>query len=271
MKTKAVLCIVAHSDDLTFAAGGTVIRFVEKGYTVYEVVVTDNSKGSHELSADELVRVNEEEAKKAAVILGLDDVIFLGYKDGELSDVPLTELREKCMRVIRQVQADVLITWDPFAPYEPHPDHRMVGMAAMEAAKFAALPLYHPEHMEQGLELYYVGERYYFAKHPVDANKIVDISGQIDRKIDTLCQHESQMKFMLDGLKVEMEAAGISVPSISGLARDDYRGLIEARVRAHCAEIGKKLKLGYAEQFRYEAFYRLQFFAAEEVKRVADF
>jgi LmbE family N-acetylglucosaminyl deacetylase len=271
MGAKTVICVVAHADDLTFAAAGTVIRFVEKGYKVYEVVVTDNGKGSHELSTEALVRANQEEAKKAAVIMGIDDVIFLGYKDGELGDVPSTELRERIMQIIRYVQADVLMTWDPFAPYEPHPDHRAVGMAATEAAKFAALPLYHPEHIDDGLELHYVGERYYFAKHPVDADKIVDIAGQIDRKIDALCQHESQMKFLVDGLKMEMAAAGISVPLIEGVARNEYRTVVEAAVRGYAAQIGRSLKLTYAERFRYEGFYRLQFFAAEDLKRVADF
>ena len=271
MGAKTVICVVAHADDLTFAAGGTVIRFVEKGYRVYQVVATDNGKGSHELSTAELVRANQEEAKKAAVIMGIDDVIFLGYKDGELGDVPSSKLREKIMQIIRYVQADVLMTWDPFAPYEPHPDHRAVGMAAMEAAKFAALPLFHPEHVDDGLELRYVGERYYFAKHPVDADKIVDIAGQIDRKIDALCQHESQMKFLMDGLRMEMAAAGISVPMIEGLPRNEYRTLVEAVVRGYASQIGRTLKLTYAERFRYEGFYRLQFFAEEDLKRVADF
>ena len=271
MRAKIVLCVVAHADDLEFMAAGTVIRFVEKGYTIYEVIATDNSKGSYELSAEELVSVSEQEAKKAAEVMGLDDVIFLRYRDGELSDVPLNELREKLMRIIRRVQPNVLMTWDPFAPYETHQDHRTVAMAATEAADFASLPLYHPEHVEQGLEPCYVGERYYFAKHPVDVNMIVDLSGQIDKKIDALCQHECQMKLTLDGVKAEMEAAGISIPSVSSLARDEYRALIEAGIRARCAEIGKKLGVEYAEEFRYEGFDMLQLFAAEEVKRIADF
>jgi LmbE family N-acetylglucosaminyl deacetylase len=271
MKAKTVLCIVAHADDLEFMAAGTVIRFAEKGYKVYEVIVTDNSKGSYELSADELVRISEREAKNAAEILRLDDLIFLRYKDGELSGVPLNELREKCMRIIRQLQADVLMTWDPFAPYETHQDHRMVGMAATEAAHFASMPLFHPEHMRQGLEPDYVGEVYYFAKNPVDVNKVVDISDQIDRKIEALCKHECQMKLTVDGVKLEMEAAGITLPSIASLNRDEYRVLIDAGIRMRAAEIGKEAGFDYAESFRYEGFDMLRLFAPEEVTRIADF
>jgi LmbE family N-acetylglucosaminyl deacetylase len=271
MKAKTVLCAVGHADDLEFMAAGTVIRLVEKGYRTYEVIATDNSKGSYELTADELVAASEEEAKEAAAVLGLDDVFFLRYRDGELSDVRLNELREKFMRIIRQVQADVLMTWDPFAPYETHPDHRMVGMAATEAADFASLPLYHPEHMEQKLEPWYVGERYYFAKHPVGVNKIVDISGQIDRKIEALCKHECQMKLTIDAIKIEVQAAGISIPALSGLKREDYRVLVDAGVRKACADAGKKIGVDYAEEFRYEGFDMLARFAADDVRRIADF
>jgi len=268
---KTVLCAVAHADDLEFMAAGTVLRFIEKGYKVYEVIATDNGKGSYELTAEELVRVSEEEAKLAAEVLGLDDVFFLRYTDGELSDVPLNELREKFMRIIRQVQADVLMTWDPFAPYETHQDHRMVGMAATEAADFASLPLYHPEHMQQRLEPYYVGERYYFAKHPVNANKVVDISRQIDRKISALCKHECQMKLTLDAIKVEMQASGIDVPAISSMKSDEYHVLIDTAIRKVCSEVGEKIGVEYAEEFRYEGFGMLARFAADDVRRIADF
>ena len=271
MKIKAVVCIVAHADDLEFMAAGTVIRFVENGHQVYEVIATDNSKGSYELPAEKLARVSEEEAKNAAQVMGLDDVFFLRYKDGELSDVPLNELREKFMRIMRQVQADVLMTWDPFTPYETHPDHRMVAMAATEAADFAPLPLYHPEHIKQGLEPTYVAERYFFAKHPVDVNKVVDISDQIDRKIHALCMHDCQMKLTFDNIKLEMEALGTSIPIISGLSRDDYRGLIDFAIRQRCAQVGERIGAGYAEEFRYQAFDMIRNFADDEVKRFADF
>ena len=271
MKIKTVVCIVAHADDLEFMAAGTVIRLVENGHQVYEVIATDNSKGSYELPAAKLARVSEEEAKNAAQVMGLDDVFFLRYKDGELSDVPLNELREKFIRIIRQVEADVLITWDPFAPYETHQDHRMVAMAATEAADFASLPLYHPEHIDQGLEPTYVAERYYFAKHPVDVNKVVDITDQIDRKIYALCMHDCQMKLTFDNIKLEMDALGTTVPIISGLSRDDYRGLIDYAIRQRSAQVGERIGVDYAEEFRYQAFDMLPHFAADEVNRVADF
>src|SRR5213080_292351 len=98
------------------------------------------------------------------------------------------------MGAIRRHKPDVLFTWDPHAPYEEHQDHRAVAWAATEAAMFAHFPLYHPEHREEGLEPHYVGERYFFAKSPRDANKTVDISDYIEPKIEALCEHVCQME-----------------------------------------------------------------------------
>lgn len=270
-KKKVVLVVVAHADDLEFLAGGTVALFVQKGYDVYELIVTDNSKGSYVLDADELVKVSEEEAKRAGEILGLKEVRFLRYVDGTLADVRLDELREKFMRTIRELKVDVLMTWDPFAPYESHPDHRQVAMASLEAADFADIPLYYPEHFEDGLEPRYVGEKYFFAKSPVDVNKVVDISSTIDLKIEALLAHDCQMKLTVDGLKREAEAAGLKLGLVDEIDRGNYQNVIEMAIRAFCAEVGQKTGVDYAEQFRYTQFGMLARFAEDELDAISDF
>ena len=69
-KKKTVLVIVAHADDMEFMAAGTVARFVfEKGYDVYEYILTDNSKGSYRLPPHELVETSAREAREAGRVL----------------------------------------------------------------------------------------------------------------------------------------------------------------------------------------------------------
>ena len=227
MKIKTVLCVVAHPGDLELMAGGVVLRFAEKGYKIFEVVATSGNKGSYELSSTQLAAVSERETLDAAEVLGLDDVIPLRYDEGELAALPPNELCGQFVAAIRRVQPDILMTWDPNAPRETSRDRRTVGAAAAEAADVASIPLYHPEHMRDGLEPHYVGERYYFAGSAAGADKIVDISAQIEGKIEAICKHESRMKFLLDTVKAEIEAAGISLPAISGLNRDNHRELVE--------------------------------------------
>jgi len=247
-----VLILVAHADDTEFMAGGTVAKFCAEGREVVEVITTDNSRGTFELSPEQIVPQSEDEARRAAKILGKKEVLFLGYSDGMLSDVPLNELREKFMNIIRKYRPKTVMTFDPWALFESHPDHRRVAFAAVEAISFSHFPLFHPEHIKEGLEPHLVSETYFIAKDNSLANKIVDTSDFIDKKIEALCAHDSQMKLTIDDLKLALEAAGADDETISGLDRNNYRPLLEIYVKAHDQEIGKKAGYDYAEEFRYE-------------------
>ena len=189
---------------MEFMAGGTIAKMADLGYEIREVIATNNERGTlhPEWSPRFTAEMRMDEARRGAKVLGVDpDIEFLGYEDGRLSEAPLNEVREECMRAIRRHRPDVLFTWDPWAPYEEHQDHRSIGLAATEAASFSHFPLYHPEHRSDGLEPHYVGERYFFAKSPRDVNKLVDITQQIERKVDALCEHVCQMELTVMELK----------------------------------------------------------------------
>ncbi len=257
MPPKSVLVIVAHADDMEFMAGGAIARMADMGYTIRQVIATNNERGSLDpgWSAEFTAEARREEARRGARVLGVDpDIEFLGYEDGRLSETPLNELREKCMRAIRRHQPDVLFTWDPFANYENHQDHRAVAWAAMEAASFSHFPLYHPEHRDDGLAPHYVGEHYYFAKVPQDADKVVDISDHIERKIDALCEHVSQMMLSVSSLQADLDGAGAKVPGLEELDPRNYRPLIDRQIRAWAAATGRKINVAYAEEFRRYRF-----------------
>jgi len=176
----------------------------------------------------------------------------LNYSDGMLGDVPVNELREKFMRLIRTYRPKTLITWDPWAPFEPHPDHRQTAFAAVEAAVFCHLPQFHPEHRREGLMPHFVPEYYYIAKEPVHANKVIDITPWIDKKIEALCAHDSQMKLTVDELKMAMAAFGAPADQLKLFDRNNYRGLLEFHVKGWAQEAGKKGGFPFGEEFRYE-------------------
>ncbi len=252
---KRVLVFEAHGDDLEFACGGTIAKFTDRGHEVHLCVATDNDKGSFELTADELRAVRDREVHGAARVLGLSGVTFLGYPDGELMEkAPLHILRGQFMRLIRQVKADIIFAWDPFTPYEGHPDHRQVAWAAHEAASFAHFPLYYPEHLKEGLEPYYVGEQWFFAKSPRDVNKYVDITDYIDRKIEALCQHESQMVLTVADIQNALRGSGLSYPPLENLDPHDYRELIADRIKRVASAVGHAAGYEYAEGFRRQRF-----------------
>jgi len=247
-KKKTVLVVVAHADDMEFMAAGTIARFVDElGYAVYEYILTDNSKGSYRLTSEELVKVSADEARTAGAILGLKEVRLEGYVDGNLADIPINVLRGQIMSMIREVRADIVISWDPFAPYEEHPDHRQVAMATLEAAHFSGNPLFYPEHPYSP---YQTTEMYWFAKAPLNAELFVDISTTIEKKIQALLAHECQMELTVEALAREAEMLEIDMPMLTDPdARDQ---LIEMGVRNYFGELGEKAGVAYAEQFRYE-------------------
>jgi LmbE family N-acetylglucosaminyl deacetylase len=255
--TKRVLVIVAHADDMEFMAGGTIAKMAGLGYEIREVIATNNERGTLDPDWDErfTAETRREEARRGAKVLGVNpDVEFLGYEDGRLSETPLNELRERCMRAIRTHRPDVLFTWDPFTPYEEHQDHRAVALAATEAASFSHFPLYHPEHRGEGLDPHYVGERYYFAKSPRETNKIVDISDYIDRKIDALCEHVCQMEMTVAEAQIGLQASGLEVPMLGEADPKNYRPIIDAQIRAWAGAVGHRSGFAYGEEFRRVRF-----------------
>ena len=115
--SKRILIIVAHADDMEFMAAGTIARMTDVGYEAHEIIATNNERGT--LDSDWSPRftadTRREEARRGAKVLGVNpDVEFLGYEDGRLSETPLNELRERCIRAIRAHKPDILFTWDPF-------------------------------------------------------------------------------------------------------------------------------------------------------------
>ena len=80
------MVVVAHADDAEYGCSGTVAKWCAEGWEVVYVMCTDGSKGSADpnMSPDILVKVREEEQLNAGKVLGLKDVVFLGYEDSML-------------------------------------------------------------------------------------------------------------------------------------------------------------------------------------------
>jgi LmbE family N-acetylglucosaminyl deacetylase len=254
-RRKRVVVFEAHGDDMEFTCGGAIAKFADRGHEVTLVVATDNDKGSFELTADELRAARDREINSGAKVLGIARVICLGYSDGELREqAPPAVLREQFIRIIREVRADIIFTWDPFAPYEGHPDHHAVAMAAHEAASFAHFPLYEPQQIKEGLKAHHVGEQWYFAKAPRDVNTYVDITHYIDKKVEALLCHESQMVLTVRDLQYTLEASGLDVPWLAKLDPHEYREIIDRQIRSVAKAVGQQAGFEYAEGFRRTGF-----------------
>lgn len=195
-----ILIIVAHPDDIEFGVGGSVAMWTDAGDEVSYVIVTDGSAGSNAKDADlgALVRQRELEQLEAAGIVGVRDVRFLGYKDGELQ--PTLGLRRDLTRIIREVQPYRVVIMDPTAvlinmessDYINHPDHRAAGEAALYAIFPSAetRPIF-SDLLAEGYEPHHVQEVYIALTDK--PNLAVDITPVWERKMKSLLAHRSQV------------------------------------------------------------------------------
>lgn len=194
---KRVLMIFAHPDDMEFGCAGTAARWADEGYEICLCVVTDGASGSDDpdMTPAKLSHARKEEQAAANKMLGIGSMVNLDRPDGMV--VPDLALRRDLVRVIRQFKADVIVCQDPTVyfygnQYINHPDHRAVATAAIEALFPAAGNRnYFPELLDDGLEPIKITEVY--ISNAREADVWVDITSTIDRKIDALRLHSSQM------------------------------------------------------------------------------
>jgi LmbE family N-acetylglucosaminyl deacetylase len=193
----SALVVVAHPDDIEFGCAGTVARWVQEGARVTYALLTNGAAGSSdpEMTRERLAELREAEQRVSAKVVGVDQVEFLGYEDGLLE--ASLEVREKIVRLIRRVRPEVVMTTDPttryFADrYINHPDHRAAG----EATLAAVIPgsdtrLAYPELLEEGLEPVKLTGVWMMMN--TEPNLVVDIGDFIDKKIESLSCHVTQL------------------------------------------------------------------------------
>jgi LmbE family N-acetylglucosaminyl deacetylase len=193
-----ILGVFAHPDDAEFTCGGSAAVWADGGAQITYVIVTNGAAGSNDpaQNLDELIKTREAEQRAACETLGVTDLIFLGHADGTLQ--PTIELRRELTRIIRKIKPDRVVTGDPTAvfygtDYINHPDHRAAAEAAIYAVFPSAVtrPIF-PELLAEGYEPHQVKE-VYISGDTASANVFVDISTAIDRKIEALRCHKSQL------------------------------------------------------------------------------
>lgn len=138
--SRSMLCVQPHPDDNEVGAGATIAKLAASGCKITYLTVTDGGMGTLDPGRDPagLAAVRRGEVEKSAGLLGVSDTLYLGFKDGGYADEKL--LCREIVSIIRRVRPEMVMTVDPFLPYEAHPDHRRVGMAVAEACLFSQFP-----------------------------------------------------------------------------------------------------------------------------------
>lgn len=192
-----VLAVTAHPDDVDFGSAGTIAGLAAAGAQVtYCVCTSGNAGGFDDTDRAEVPGLRQAEQRAAAAAVGVTDVRFLDYLDGQVTaDLPL---RRDITRMIRAVRPELVITHSPEINWAriavSHPDHRAVGEATLAAVyPDARNEFAHPELLaEQGL-LPWLVPRLWLSETPEERiNHTVDITDHIDAKVAALAAHRSQ-------------------------------------------------------------------------------
>ncbi len=183
-----IIAFGAHPDDCDAKFGGTAALFAELGHKVKFVSLTNGDAGHQSMGGGVLGKRRREEAQRAGAILGVEYDV-LDNHDAEL--IPTLHVRHQVIRKIREWNADIVLG---LRPNDYHPDHRNAGVAVQDAAYLVIVPNVTPDTppLTKNPVFLYMKDR--FKKpYPFSKDIAVVIDKVVDKKIEALAAHDSQM------------------------------------------------------------------------------
>ena len=246
-----VIAFGAHPDDCEIRAGGVAAMWAAKGHKTKFVSTTNGDIGHWKIAGGPLAQRRKAEVEKAAKILGIETQV-LDNHDGEL--MPTLENRKTLVRLIRQAEADIVMT---HRPNDYHPDHRYTGILVQDAAFMVICPFFCTDvpHLTNNPVFLYFWDR--FEKpNPFEPDIVVAIDSVIDQKLEALVALESQFvegcvmgnESMIPKNETERAAAHQRVRDSFrkrfAATADQYRQML---IELYGPEKGRKVK--YAEAF----------------------
>lgn len=139
-----LLAVLAHPDDESLGMGGALTRYADEGVETYLLTATRGERGrfgtAKESPGFDIVgQTRERELRAAADRLGIREVSFLDYLDGDLDKADPAEAITRISRHIRRIRPQVVLTFGPEGAYG-HPDHIAISQFTTAAVVKAADP-----------------------------------------------------------------------------------------------------------------------------------
>lgn len=249
---KVLAAIQPHSDDIPLFAAGTVAKLVEEGYTGYLIRMTNDDMAGPG-TVGETVLANERDNRAVAAALGLQKTFDLNYSNHQMDQESILEIRARLIFLFRLLKVDTVVCYDPYGHYEENPDHTVTARAVETACWMAGGSKDYPEHFAAGLKPHGVREKYYYARGPQLVNRVVDITGQMDKKVAANRVNVAQGPAGEGGsrLKRTLEEKGLRLPALGSTDEEANAGYIREIVLARDAELGRKYGVQWAEAFHY--------------------
>jgi LmbE family N-acetylglucosaminyl deacetylase len=256
-KGKVLLALQAHSDDVPYAAAGTVAKLIEEGYTGYLVRATNDDMGDAPglgtpgTIADNVMG-NQRDNAEVARALGCQKHFDLNYNNHRMADISLNELIGRLIFLIRLLKVDTVVCWDPWAHDEENPDHYTLAKGVEAACWMAGRDHDFPEQFAAGLAPKEVQDKYYYARRP-EITRVVDISKQIDKKIEALRANVAKGGGGHHGsiLRAELAKRHETLPLLGNDDATADRNYIREFMLGGDRELGRQYGVEFAEAFHY--------------------
>ena len=190
------LAVAAHPDDIEYGTASAVARWTEQGKQVTYLLATRGEAGIDGMHPDQAGPLREAEERAGARQVGVDVVDFLDYPDGTVQDS--LDLRRDIVRAIRRHRPDVVVsgafTVRMIGGMTNQADHRVVGLATLDAARDAGNRWIFPELADEGLQPW-GGVRYVCFAGAEQPTHGVDVTGEpLQRGIASLAAHAEYTK-----------------------------------------------------------------------------
>jgi LmbE family N-acetylglucosaminyl deacetylase len=185
----SVLCVVAHPDDVEYGTSSAVAAWTARGVDVSYLLLTRGEAGMDSRSPEETAELRVREQIAGSEVVGVTKVDFLEYPDGVLEYG--LDLRRDIARAIRTQRPDAVVigSWEvEFVAGLNQADHRVAGLATLDAVRDAGNRWVFPELLAEGLEP--VGVRWLLISGDSRPTHGVDVTGEpLQRGISSLEAH----------------------------------------------------------------------------------
>ncbi|MEP6559739.1 MAG: PIG-L deacetylase family protein [Nakamurella sp.] len=188
-----VLCVAAHPDDIEYGASAAVAVWTARGVEVSYLMLTRGEAGMDASAPDDTRKLRTAEQIAAGAAVGVSDVEFFDYPDG-MMEIGLG-LRRDITRVIRKFRPDVVLTgtWEvEFVAGLNQADHRVAGLATLDAVRDAGNRWVFPELLDEGLEPW--SARWLLVPGHTEPTHGIDVTGEpLEKGIAALEAHRDYL------------------------------------------------------------------------------
>ncbi len=205
-----VLCVVAHPDDVEYGMSSAVAAWTAHGIEVGYLLLTRGEAGMDASPPAQTAELRYREQMAGSHAVGVERVEFLDYPDGVLEYSPA--MRRDIARAIRRHRPEAVVvgSWDvEFIAGLNQADHRVAGLAALDAVRDAGNRWVFPELLEEGLDPW--STRWLLVSGDPRPTHGVDVTGAaLDAGIASLEAHREYLAGIMGHPPVRMMITGIT-------------------------------------------------------------